>query len=374
MSYLYSSPKRNSTFDPNNEEISPISSAKRTNVHKYFPPSKNSSPNNSYSSPKRVLYGKKERKTQIKSPNNRRQNQRKQQQQEQNQSYYLCRNGTSYTSPSKISKRATTHELKSPSKRYHKVNFHPRHHPEYHFFSPKYKQDRHVDGVREDGKAKHRRQLSLEKRQECYEFMEYLQHVPIETGNRILLPPKLDDKPTLVLDLDETLVHCSTMEMEDCHFAFPATFHGKQYHIQGKKRPNCDAFLKEVAKHWEVVVFTASTSVYADQVVDILDPKNRMIKSRLFRDSCTCVEGNYIKDLSCLGRDLKRTVIVDNSPQVFSLQITNGIPIESWYENDQDVELKTLLNILNDLREEEDMRDYIEYEFQVPQIIANLVE
>ena len=67
---------------------------------------------------------------------------------------------------------------------------------------------------------------------------------------------------------------------------------------------------------FEIIIFTASQSIYGEQLLNVLDPKRRLFHHRVYRDSCVYVEGNYLKDLSVLGRDLSRVVIVDNSPQV----------------------------------------------------------
>ena len=93
------------------------------------------------------------------------------------------------------------------------------------------------------------------------------------------LPAKKPDAPpiTLVLDLDETLVHCSTDPMQGADFVFPVLFHGVEYQVYVRKRPYFEEFLKRVSQLFEVVVFTASQKVYADKLLDILDPKKEYI-------------------------------------------------------------------------------------------------
>jgi len=80
-------------------------------------------------------------------------------------------------------------------------------------------------------------------------------------------------------------------------------------------------FLKEASKHFEVIVFTAAEQNYADKVIDLLDPEKKLIKHRLYRDSCMAFNSLFVKDLNVLGRDLGKTVIVDNSPSAFAFQV-----------------------------------------------------
>ena len=110
-------------------------------------------------------------------------------------------------------------------------------------------------------------------------------------------------------------------------------------------RPYAKECLKELSKFFEIIVFTASHSCYANVVLDYLDPENKLISKRLFRDHCVQTEeGMYIKNLKVLGqRNLSDVLIIDNAAYSFGYQLDNGIPCIPFYDDKNDVELKNFM-------------------------------
>ncbi|KAJ5244373.1 hypothetical protein N7489_004469 [Penicillium chrysogenum] len=172
-----------------------------------------------------------------------------------------------------------------------------------------------------------------------------------EETTQPLLPaplPHLRGRKCLVLDLDETLVHSSFKVLERADFTIPVEIEGQYHNIYVIKRPGVDAFMKRVGELYEVVVFTASVSKYGDPLLDQLDIHN-VVHHRLFRESCYNHQGNYVKDLSQVGRDLKETIIIDNSPTSYIFHPEHAIPISSWFSDAHDNELLDLIPVLEDL-------------------------
>ena len=165
------------------------------------------------------------------------------------------------------------------------------------------------------------------------------------------------NKKTLILDLDETLVHSTFDRCQDSDLVLPVNFEGNDSNIYVKIRPGAINFLQRIHKYYEVVIFTASVANYADPLIDMLDVDKYWFY-KLFREHWT-YNGNYVKDISKLGRDLKDWIIVDNLPKSYSLQPENGLPISSWYDNQMDMELDKLYRLLVMLSKVKDVRKYI---------------
>ncbi|XXH05693.1 hypothetical protein Hte_012128 [Hypoxylon texense] len=175
--------------------------------------------------------------------------------------------------------------------------------------------------------------------------------IDIEEQHKYLLPPvqpHLKGRKCLVLDLDETLVHSSFKILHQADFTIPVEIEGNFHNVYVIKRPGVDQFMKRVGELYEVVVFTASVSKYGDPLLDQLDI-HKVVHHRLFRESCYNHQGNYVKDLSQVGRDLRDTIIIDNSPTSYIFHPQHAVPISSWFSDAHDNELLDLIPVLEDL-------------------------
>ena len=150
--------------------------------------------------------------------------------------------------------------------------------------------------------------------------------------------PYLDKKSskqyTLVLDLDETLIHFKPNPNNDESGTI-------------KIRPYLMEFLEKIKNYYELVVFTAATQEYADPIINALDPNNKFFDYRLYRKHTIIIDNDFVKDLSKLGRDMSKIIIVDNMEQNYKLQKNNGITIRPfWGKDNEDTALIDLLEIL----------------------------
>ena len=76
------------------------------------------------------------------------------------------------------------------------------------------------------------------------------------------------------------------------------------------------------------------------------------VTHRLYRQHTTPHEDYAIKDLSLLGRDLAKTIIIDNLAENFNYTTPlNGIWVESWYDDMDDNVLSLLIPFLKEIVE-----------------------
>ncbi|KAI9022332.1 HAD-like domain-containing protein [Phycomyces nitens] len=196
------------------------------------------------------------------------------------------------------------------------------------------------------------------------------QQSPIDEPVVWLLPPLLPEhsgRKCLVLDLDETLVHSSFKSIPNPDFVVPVEIDNQFHDVYVLKRPGVDEFMRKMGEKYEIVVFTASLSKYADPVLDILDI-HKVVTHRLFRESCFNYRGSYVKDLSQLGRDLGSTIILDNSPTSYLFHTTNAVPVSTWFNDPHDTELVDLVAFLEDLTVMDDVTVILDSAIAHPEV------
>ena len=186
-----------------------------------------------------------------------------------------------------------------------------------------------------------------------------------------LEPTDKAHQKTLILDLDETLIHSMSKggRMSSGHMVevrLNTTYVGMTgqasigpqhpilYYVH--KRPHCDHFLRRVCKWYNLVVFTASVQEYADPVIDWLESERKFFSARYYRQHCTFRHGAFIKDLSSVEPDLSKVMILDNSPLSYMFHQDNAIPIQGWINDPTDNDLLHLVPLLEGLQYVSDVR------------------
>ncbi|OAX80647.1 mitochondrial import inner membrane translocase subunit tim50 [Emergomyces africanus] len=148
-----------------------------------------------------------------------------------------------------------------------------------------------------------------------------------------LLPdddPMMRQPYTLVISLEDLLVHSEWT---------------REHGYRVAKRPGVDYFLRYLNQYYELVLFTSVPSMMADQVLRKLDPY-RIIRWVLFREATKYEDGEHVKDLSYLNRDLSKVIMIDTHAPHAKRQPENAIILDKWKGKPGDKELVALIPFL----------------------------
>ena len=196
-------------------------------------------------------------------------------------------------------------------------------------------------------------------------FEENINKNNIEQDNnkKYLLPEiKEDKKYSLILDLDETIIYSQRK--------FNYKVRKTENRINKKKiilRPGLYEFLHEMKSLFELIVFSSGTPDYVDPIIKIIEKNEKYFDHILYRHHITLDEnGNNIKNLDLIGRDISKVIIIDDIPRYFSLHKQNGINIKPFCGNilSDTKTLKALSTILKQIRIDADESNDIRISLQ----------
>ncbi|OAA39472.1 NIF domain protein [Metarhizium rileyi] len=194
--------------------------------------------------------------------------------------------------------------------------------------------------------------------------------IPRRQPSYLKLDASVKHQKTLILDLDETLIHSMSkggrssghmveVRLNTASLGMGTAPGGAAQHpilYWVNKRPYCDEFLRRICKWFNLVIFTASVQEYADPVIDWLEAERKFFSARFYRQHCTYRQGAYIKDLSSVEPDLSKVMILDNSPLSYLFHEDNAIPIQGWINDPTDNDLMHLIPMLEGLQYVHDVR------------------
>ena len=185
-------------------------------------------------------------------------------------------------------------------------------------------------------------------------------------------------KRLAIFDLDETLIHCELKDIDSAQKKIKIKMSASLEKTIGLNiRPNFEKSILKIKEKYHVIMFTASLQKYADAVMDEIDPTGSLFEYRLYRNNCTQIKVDnqiyYIKDLRVLKNiSLDDIVIIDNSVLSFAFHFDNGIPILPYYRGDDEIEMKSLVKLLDNLADVPQIKTKLRSLMKLYKFIENL--
>ncbi|KAG2422865.1 hypothetical protein HXX76_015697 [Chlamydomonas incerta] len=185
--------------------------------------------------------------------------------------------------------------------------------------------------------------------------------------------PEHAGKLCVLLDLDGTLVSSYTPRRAPRLPPYVRTHvvgTGSKLNPAGVfvvERPGLTEFLEELASFSEVIIFTAGLEDYAKPIIDAIDPTGRLFAHRIYREGTLRTDYyQCVKDMARLNRDLRRTVLVDDTPLAFLHQPDNGVPVLGFRGDPDDrLLLEAVLPLMQVLAKEGDVRHTLQRRFDM---------
>jgi len=131
-----------------------------------------------------------------------------------------------------------------------------------------------------------------------------------------------------------------------------------------QKRPGVDIFLNQVGyPNFELVVFTTENGMTFHPITEKLDPENRLIMYKLYRDSTRFVDGQHKKDLSVLNRDLSKVILVDWNEKAVDCNRDNALVLKKWEGDNSDRSMIGLAQFLQAIQQSDvdDVREVLRH-------------
>ena len=177
----------------------------------------------------------------------------------------------------------------------------------------------------------------------AYEIMRMIKEYEINKVDApfIVSPPK--KKYTLVLDLDETLIHLRqkkevvnikndiNIKINNASECFYENYDKDRNKYLLQFRVGLFSFLTILKPFYEIISFTSATREYSDAIINEIEKNRTFFDYKFYREHTVIYKDTFVKDISRIGRDIKKMIIIDNNENNFILNKENGIKIAPYY-------------------------------------------